>query len=417
MREVVITGMGVVSPIGLSVEQFWASLLEGRSGVGRLEELGGTNLRAQLGARVGDFEPRKYVKPRKNIKMMSRDIQMGYVAAELAWTDTDMADGSVDPERLGVIFGADLITINLADMVNTYRSCIVDGRFDFSRWGTAMTKLFPLWMLKYLPNMPACHIGIGRDARGPNDSLTLGRVSGLAAMAEAVRVIERGQADVMITGGTSSRLAPLIWARQESYELSGRLDDPAAACRPFAVDRDGTVHGEGAAAFVLETRRHAENRGAKVLARVCGFSNAFAARSPGGGPKQEVIARAIRGSLDAARMEPHDIGHVNADGLGMVEADRIEAAAIHQTLNTVPVTAPKSYFGNLFAATGAVEAVASLVGLGKGLVPPTLNHVRTAPECPVNVVHGEPLAGTRPTALLLNQSRAGGSTAIIVSGP
>ena len=415
-REVVITGVGVISPIGIDTGQFWDSLAEGRSGVGPLEEIIGSGLPCPIGGQVPDFQPRKFVKPRKNIKVMSRDIQMGFVAADMAWTAAGAEPDAVDPERLGVVFGADLIAVELNELVDVYRKCIDGGKFDFDGWGeTAMAEMFPLWMLKYLPNMPACHVGIGRDARGPNNSLTLKEVSSLAAIAEAARVIERGQADAMIAGGTGSRINPTIWARHDSRDMTARIDDPAAACRPFDAGRDGMVHGEGAAAFVLESRAHAEARGAGILARIAGFANTFEPRPNDRPATGDGIRRAISAALRDARMEPAEIGHVNAEGRSTLVDDRIEAEAIRDTLGDVPVTAPKSFFGNICGGTGAVEMAASILGLERGLVPATLNYEQPDPQCPVNVVHGKPLAGTQPTALILNHCLAGRSVAMVVA--
>jgi len=417
MREVVITGIGVVSPIGNSKEQFWTSLCEGRSGVAVIPKFAAAGLPHPIGAVVVDFDARNHVRPRKNIKVMSRDIQMGFVAADLACIDAGYDAAGFAPERVGVVFGADLISAELEEMLDAYRACMIDGRFEFSRWGTeAMARLFPLWMLKYLPNMPACHVAIGRDARGPNDTVTLREVSSLAAIIEAASAIQRGQADAMIAGGASSQIHPALWARFKSYETSGRVDDPAAACRPFEAGRDGMVHGEGAAAFLLETFQHAQSRGAKIHARILGFASRFESRLNGRTPRGEGMRRAIRDALARAGLKPEEIGHVNADGVGTRLDDVLEARAIRDTLGDVPVTAPKSLFGNLAAAAGAVELVASLLALDKGLIPPTRNYERPDPECPVNVVHGQALAGALPTAMALNHDRRGRSVALVVAG-
>ncbi len=415
MREVVITGIGLVTPVGFEREEFFSAFCEGRSGVGVIEELHDTSWASRIGARVGDFHAKEHVKPRKNIKVMSRDIQMGFVAADKAWTDAGVADGTMDPDRLGVIFGADLIAVELAELEPAYRACMALETFEYPRWGTRITEdMFPLWMLKYLPNMPACHIAIGRDARGPNDTVTVEGTSGLTALAEAARVIERGQADAMITGCTSSRIHPQVWAKERAYELSRRTDDPAGACRPFDAERDGTVHGEGAGAVILEERSHAEARGARILARIRGFSSVFSARLPGQRPQRDLVRRAIQGVLANAGMLPAEIGHVNADGLGTIEDDRAEAEAIAETLGAVPVTAPKSILGNLGAGAGTVELAASLIGLERGMVPPTRNYQTPDPACPVNVVRGVPLEGAPATALVLSRSRMGHCVAVIV---
>jgi 3-oxoacyl-[acyl-carrier-protein] synthase II len=409
--------MGIISPIGIGADAFWSALCQGRSGIRPTATLDGRQPPRAIGGEVGDFDPKKYVSQRKSLKVMNRDIQLGVAAAEMACKDGGLRAGAVDPERMGVIFGADMMLCALDEMIAAYRGCIVDGRFQFSRWGpAAMSDLFPLWMLKYLPNMPACHIAIGQDARGPNNSLTLAEVSSLAAIGEAVRVIQRGQADMMIAGGTGSRLHPTHWVRRKIYEVSARLDEPAGACRPFDADRDGTVLGEGAAAFLLETRQHALARGATILAGVLGHASAFEPCPNGATRSGESIAKAIEQALGEATLEPAGVGHVNAHGVGTLLDDRIEAQAIHRTLGAVPVTAPKSYFGNLGAGTGAVELAVSVLACRHRAVPPTLNYRRPDPECPVNVVRDGPLPTDSPVAMVLNHVRGGRAVALVIGG-
>ncbi|MHB1035478.1 MAG: beta-ketoacyl-[acyl-carrier-protein] synthase family protein [Pirellulales bacterium] len=415
-QDVVITGLGIVSPIGIGPEAFWASLREGRSGVGPLRALGAGGLRVRFGAEVADFDPKEYVKPRKSLKVMSRDIQLGYAAADMAARHAGLDAGAVAPERYGVSFGADLMPCDPEEIAGAYRRCIVDGEFEFSRWGEqALAEIYPLWMLKYLPNMPACHIAIAQDARGPNNSITLGEVSSLLAVAEAYRVIERQDADVIIAGGTSSRVTPTALVRNSGAELSAREDDPARASRPFDAQRDGMVNGEGAAAFILESRRHAEARGAKILARILGFANAFEPRGEGRTAQGAAIRRAVTGALRDAGLTAADIGHVNAHGISTIEEDRLEARAIRETLGDVPVTAPKSFFGNLGAGSGVVEMAASVLGLVAGEIPVTLNYEYPDPTCPVNVVHGEPGRSTSPTALVLNHALMGQAVAVVLA--
>lgn len=417
-QEIVITGIGVVSPIGIGHQAFWTSLSEGQSGVRRLDLFQESDLPVTFGADVAGFDPKQYVRPRKSLKVMSRDIQLGFAAADLACAQAGLHDQPIDPERLGIVFGADLINCELSELVNAYRGCIIDGKFDFSRWGEqAMTEMYPLWMLKYLPNMPACHIGIAQDARGPNNSLTLGDVSSLSAVAEAMRVIERGHADAMIAGGTGSRIHPGYWVRSKVFELSGRSDDPAAASRPFDAQRDGAVNGEGAGAFLLETRQHAEARGATVLARVLGFTGTFEPCRNGEALRGRGIRQAIAGALGDAGLRPGDVGHVNANGSSTIFDDQIEAQAIRDTLADVPVTAPKSFFGNLGAGTGAVEMAVSVLALQRQSVPHTLNYQQPDPHCPVNVIHGRPSNIDQPTALVLNHTSLGQAVAILLAAP
>lgn len=416
--EIVITGLGVASPIGIGRDAFWRAMLERRSGVRMLTSFDSRSLPVRFGGEIIDFDPKQYVIPRKSLKVMSRDIQLGFTVAKLATADAGLEAGSVDPERLSVVFGTDMIYSDLEELTAAFRSCVVNGRFDFSRWGKhAMGEMFPLWLLKYLPNMSACHIGIAHDARGPNNSITLGEVSSLLALTEGMRIIERGQADVVVTGGASSRLHPTLLVWQGDQHLSHRAEAPAAASRPFDLDRDGMVNGEGAAAFVLESRQHAEARGANILASILGYASNFEPRANGCPIRGVAISSAIEHVLRTAHLEPKEIGHVNAHGDSTIDHDRAEASAIHSVLGEVPVTAPKSFFGNLGAATGAVEMAVSLIALSEGKVPVTLNYDRPDPACPVNVIHRNPLLNCKPTALLLNQAPMGQSVAVVISGP
>ncbi|HUY89158.1 MAG TPA: beta-ketoacyl-[acyl-carrier-protein] synthase family protein [Pirellulales bacterium] len=416
-REVVITGLGIICPIGIGTNAVWNSLCARQSGVRPLTCFDTSGAFLHFGAEVLNFDPKEYVKPRKSLKVMSRDIQFGVAAADMARTDAGLTDVQLDPERFGVVFGADLMHCQLEDVENAFRRCTVEGRFDFELWGKyAMEEVFPLWMLKYLPNMPACHIAIAHDARGPNNSHSLAEASSLIAMSEACRIIERGHADVMITGGACSRIHPTLWVRSSLLPVSRRNDDPQHASRPFDADRDGFVNGEGAAAFVLETREHALARGAKILASIRGFGNSFEARENGRPLEGAATRRAIAAAMRMADFTPRDIGHVNAHGLSTIDDDRAEARAIRAELADVPVTAPKSYFGSLGAAAGAVEMVVSLLAFEHGQTPVTLNYERADPECQVNVIHGEPLGGRPATALLLNQAPMGQSAALVIAG-
>ncbi|MFV2066668.1 MAG: beta-ketoacyl synthase [Pirellulales bacterium] len=416
--EVVITGVGIASPIGIGFEAFARSLADRRSGVKRFEGYGQVSLPAPFGGTIDDFEPKRYVRPRKSLKVMSREIQLAFCAADLAHQHAGLATCETSPERLGVVFGADMMYCDLMELTDAYRSCMPEGTFDFSRWGThALGDLYPLWLLKYLPNMAACHIGIAHDARGPTNAITLGDVSGLLALIEGTHVIERGHADVMIVGGTSTRVHPTLLASRGSCLTSCQADQPARACRPFDQARDGMVHGEGAGALVIESLKHARRRGATILAVVKGSANRFEPRSIDSVPSGKAIRHSIEVALSAARLQPDQVGHVNANGLSTPLHDRLEAAAIRDCLGNVPVTAPKSFFGNLGSGGGAVEIAASLLAFETGKIPVTLNYETPDPECPVRVVHTAPLAAEHPTALVLNQSISGQAVSVVLARP
>ncbi|MCC6493083.1 MAG: beta-ketoacyl-[acyl-carrier-protein] synthase family protein [Pirellulales bacterium] len=415
-RQVVITGLGVVSPVGIGALPFWDSLLAGQSGVDWLSETRGAELPFRYVARIKDFDPKLYVQPRKTIKVMCQEIQTAYAAAALAMEDAGLASGQIEPERLGVVLGSEMLYGEVAEMLGVYRRCLEDDQFRVERWGeVAFKDLFPLWMLKYLPNMAACHISIAHDARGPNNSIVAGGASSLLAIGEAAKVIERGHADAMLAGGSGSYAAFSGLPFRGWDQLTKWQGEPAAASRPFEARRSGLVPGEGAALLLLEAREHAERRGATILARITGFASRYEA--PGGAWQRRTgraTGQSIEAALQAAGLRGADIGHVNAHGESSIEADRAEAQAIRQTLGNVPVTALKSYFGDLAAASGAVELIGSVLSLVHGRVPATLNYEQPDPHCPVNVIHAAPLPVERPTAIALNQSSTGQAAALVI---
>jgi 3-oxoacyl-[acyl-carrier-protein] synthase II len=415
-REVVITGVGIVSPIGVGREAVWNAIQSRQSGVRPLAQLASVGWIAPFGGEVADFDPKELIQPRKSIKVMSRDIQLASAAAELAWQDSCLSQATLDPERFGVVGGAGVMYCDLEELRGPFLEWIKADDFDVHRWSReAMGELYPLWMLKYLPNMPACHIGIRYDARGPNNTIAEGDVSSLLALSEAADVIRRGHADVMIVGGTGSRIniSDLMWHSGARLACNGKLP-PAAVCRPFDAERNGQVNGEGAAQIVIETREHAERRGARIMARVAGAAMRFEPAADGKEPTGDAIARAIRAALAAAEVEPGDIGHVNAHGNSTREDDPIEARAIRETLGDVPVTAPKSYFGNLGQGGGMVELVVSLLAMSNDVVPPTLNYETPDPECPVNVVTSLQPA-FQSTFIKLNHNSMGQAAAVVIA--
>ena len=417
-REVVITGVGVTSPLGMGWETFCAALAQEQSVLAPLTIVDTTNLAMPFGAELKDFEPKEYVTPRKSLKVMSRDIQTAYSAAVMAMGDAKLERGSVEPTRLGVVFGSDMIYSPASELEAVFRKCITDGKYHHERWGeAAMSNIYPLWMLKYLPNFPACHVGILYDAQGPNNSITMGDASSLLAFSEAISCIQRGMADVMLTGGTGTRLSLVSLMMYGEQQLSQRKDDPARACRPFDADRDGMCYGEGSAVFVIETRERAESRGAKIYARILSCAQSYEDRRFDRSCSGDGYRRAITKALEAAELTPDAIGHVNAHGESTTRGDACEAQAIRDTLGDVPVTALKSYFGNLGAGSGAVELLASLRAFESGEIPITLNYETADADCPVNVVHKQSAKSDKPIALALNQSRSGQTAAMIIAAP
>jgi 3-oxoacyl-[acyl-carrier-protein] synthase II len=277
----------------------------------------------------------------------------------------------------------------------------------------------PLWLLRYLPNMPACHIGIQADARGPSNSITLDDASGNLALGEAYRVIERDAAEVMIAGTTGTRVHTMKSVHAlMGDELASYDDPPETWCRPFDASRRGQVLGEGACSFILEEESHAQKRNATILGRILGVGSSCVMKKDGTGDLRLALANAMRAALRDAGMKPSQIGHINAHGSGARAGDVQEALAIHDIFGDyaekVPVTGLKSYMGNAGSGSGTLELAGSVIALRHGVIPPTLNFKNPDPECKLNVVRDEPLAATNRTVLNVNVTRVGQASAIIV---
>jgi 3-oxoacyl-[acyl-carrier-protein] synthase II len=405
-RRVVITGMGVVCPLGNSKESLWEGLAAGRSAVRLLEGVPPTFLPSKYGAEcrtftesVEDFGPLDKSLQRnirKSLKMMCREIAMGAAAAQKALADAGWSPGASDPDRSGVIYGMDHILTMPEEFAAGIAKCTdPQGRFHLEQWGDqGLGEVNPLWLLKYLPNMPASHIAIFNELRGPNNSLTLREAASNLAIAEAARIIARGSADVMIAGATGTRIHPIrtisVAMQEEIAGVEVEVADPAALSRPFEINRSGMVLGEGAGAIVMESLDSAQARGAKIWGEVVGFGSSSVQTPQGLARRRAAIGNAARRSLAMAGMQPEEVGHIHAHGLATHSSDLEEGQAICDVFcdaaEGVPVTAAKSYFGNLGAAGGVVELAASLLALDRGRLFRTLNYETPDPQCRVHVV-------------------------------
>ena len=312
---------------------------------------------------------------RKGSKVMCREIEMGVAVAQLALHDSGLDPDSRDRDRVGVLYGCDYIMSMPEEFARGIEKCLEDGEFKFEKWGqTGKPEVNPLWLLKYLPNMPASHIAIYNDLRGPNNSITVREASAGAALSEAYSTLVRGHADALVVGSTGSRIHPLRSLHADMQEnLASKRDDPTSMSQPFNSRRDGSVLGEGAGALVCETLEHAEARGAKILGEVVGYaSSAVGPRTDDDSTHlQTALANVYRGAI--GKNDPKSIGHIHAHGLGSMPCDQQEAAAIVDVFGDAsaqpPVTTAKGHFGNLGAGGGMVEIIASLKSLGGELFP------------------------------------------------
>ena len=435
-RRIVITGLGAVTPAGIGAPALAAAVCEGRSAIGPITRFDPSNHPSRVAAEVREFEPAdgirkdqsRYVK--KMAKVMAIDIQMAVAAANLAVLDCGLPVGNaaanepvlptIDHTRFGMIFGTSFIPTELDDLAGPVRASYVDGRFTLKGWGShGIPQMFPLWLLKYLPNMHACHTGILWDAQGPSNSLTVSDAGGLLALDEAGRILRRGAADWMLAGGAESRVNPLMMLR---YCLVHRLAtanaDPAAACRPFDLDRTGQVSGEGAAVLMLEGADVAEKRGARVYAEVLGTgAGTTTAGVNACDADGRAVATAVSRAIAAAGIQPSYLGAVVAHGTAFAPQDRSEAAGLRAALGaaakTVPVTAMKGVMGNLGAASGLAELAAAILLLREGQVPPILNCARPDPEAGLALVVGKP-AALRSKVFLVTSNAIGGQAAAAV---
>ena len=424
-RRVAITGVGVVSPVGIGSAAFWNGLLEAKSGVDVIRSFDPQGLPSRMAGEILDFDAKKYVQQRKSLKVMSRQAQLAAAATQLALDDAQLSQAERDPTRIGVSLGAGMINIEL-DEIGEAVAASINGHqtFDLRKWGhDGMPQLFPLWMLKHLPNMTACHLSIFHDAQGPNNTIIQGDASSNLAIGEAYRIVARGGADVMLAGGADWKIHPMSILRYCLVGLlSRRNDEPHRACRPYDASRDGTVLGEGAAVFVLEDLQHAKRRGGRIYAEVVGFSTSYCGGSAVRlNPQGLGIARAMRGALADARMNLDDIDFVSGNAAGHVQGDLAESRAIHATFGgdgpRLPVVSRKGNTSNLSAAGGAIELAASLLSLEHHVLPPTLNCDHADPDCGLNVVTGQPREldrASRLGAFLSNNVTLGGQSASIV---
>jgi 3-oxoacyl-[acyl-carrier-protein] synthase II len=429
-RRVVITGIGVICPLGSTKEALWEGLSQGQSGVRPLVlgSVDGLPLRfggeaRQFTGEIDDFGPLEKEQKksiRKGLKVMCRECQMGVAVAQWALADARLKLGSVDPDRTGISFGADYMLSVPEEFSEGVVRCLDEqGQFHFSRWGMeGMTKMSPLWLLKYLPNMPASHLAIYNDFRGPNDSLTMREAAANAALGEAYQVILRGGAETMLVGATGTRLhsMKMIHAMQQEQVCSDAAD-PTTVSRPFDRDRQGSVLGEGAGAIVLEELATAQARGATIYGEVLAAATSAVAGRQLVAQRGLAMRNVLQAVLRSAAARVDDVGHVHAHGLSTRSCDVEEAAAIQEVFaarsHPLPVIAAKSYFGNLGAGSGMVELIASLLSFQHDHLFPILNYATPDPECPVAAVRngdGQPGA----SFINLNVTPQGQAGAVMV---
>lgn len=395
-RRIVITGLGAITPIGNDVGEFWRALVNGRSGVAPLESFPTGDFRPHYAAEVKNFAPERAGVPRRKLKMMGRHAQLALAAALEAASDAGLSGSPspLAPERLGVILGVGMLNADETELgrafyvtrrfSNDRLHSSTDDSFDFAAFGKAgAPQLFPLWLLRHIPNLTCAHATIALDARGVSNTITTGCVSAANAVGEAARVIARGDADVMLAGGADARVSPLALLRYRDLGWLATRDniDPTAISSPFDEDADGFVSGEGAGVLVLEAFDHALARGAHIYAELIGYSaanDAYNLLLPH--PEGRGLARAISSCLKKSEVASADLDATFAPATSVPAFDRAGAIALktvyHATSKLPVVTATRSLIGHTHAASAALDCIAAVKAINESQLPPILNLCR-----------------------------------------
>ena len=379
LRRVVVTGLGAVTPIGNDVAQYWEGLRSGRNGVAAITLFDASRHACRFAAEVKNFEPAGWLEP-KEAKRWDRFCQFGVVAAKQAVQDAGLSIDDSNRNRVGVSIGSGVGGLL---MMETQAQVLNDRGPD---------RVTPFCVPMMIPNMATGLTAIALGARGPSSAVATACAAGSNAIGDAFRQIQLGLADVMVCGGAESAITPLgVAAFASAKALSFRNDDPATASRPFDLERNGFVIGEGAGMLVLESLDHALARGVTPLAEIVGYGTTCDAHhitspSPGGVGGAE----AMRLTLVDARLQPEDVDYVNAHGTSTQANDSNETAAIKSALGDrarqIPISSTKSMTGHLLGGSGGIEAVASVLAIGHNLVPPTINYQTPDPACDLDVV-------------------------------
>jgi 3-oxoacyl-[acyl-carrier-protein] synthase II len=391
-KRVVVTGLGAVTPIGNTVAELWEGLLTGRSGAAPITYFDASEHATKFACEVKDFDVTEYLHPRE-AKRMDPFCRYAMASADQALKAADVSAETCDQDRVGIIVGSGIGGILIFE--NQAREIVESGP----------RRISPFFIPTMISDIAAGHISMKYQLRGPNYATTSACATGNHAIGIAMRHLQFGDADVMLAGGSESAVTPLGVAGFNAMKaISTRNDDPARASRPFDLDRDGFVIGEGAAMLVLETLEHARKRGADILCEIAslGFSadaHHITAPAPGG----EGAIRAMRAALESAGMNPEDVDYVNAHGTSTEYNDKTETEALKTLFGDhagkLSVSSTKSMTGHLLGAAGAVESIACILAIKNGIIPPTINYETPDPECDLDVTPNQPKERKIRTAL------------------
>lgn len=404
--RVVVTGMGVMSPLGTSIDEYWAGLTAGKSGVEYIQSFDAEGFPCVVAGEVLDFEPEKYM-PAKQVRRLARFSQMAVAASKDAIEDAGLDLESEDREMIGVILGN-----GIGSFPDTEEQALTFINRGHSR-------VAPTFMPKMLPNMAAANVAMAFDLGGFNNTAITACAAGTQAVGDASEAIRAGRANVMLAGGAEAAICAFgLAAFTAMRALSQRKDDPHGSSRPFDTGRDGFVPSEGAGTLVLESLEHAQARGAQILAEIIGYGAGSDAHDFVA-PREDGLgaARAMRWALKNAGLEPSDVGYINAHGTSTPLGDTAETTAIKlvfgESAMQIPVSSTKSMVGHLLGAAGAIEAIAAVKTMQTGIIHPTVNLMDPDPACDLDYVPNE-ARKANVEVVLSNSFGFGGQNACIV---
>lgn len=373
--RVVVTGMGTINPLGLSVDEFWQGLVAGKMAFGPITRFDTSNFRVKVSAEVKGFDPTKYM-DLKVVDRTSRTIQFAIAAAKEAIPSARLDMTQEDPERVGVVIST-----------MTEQGYVVRGWDLYQKVGPRRAD--PLFITKSTPSGASMQVGMMLGAKGPNGAVNSLCASGTDAIGTAANFIRLGYADVMVAGASDASLEPVSIAGLDVLGAVTREPDPSKACRPFDLNRNGFVYGEGAGLIVLESYEHAKRRGAPILAELAGAGWSFDAHDATA-PAPESEAYAMRTALQHARVKIEDVDYINAHGTSTKLNDACETKAIKMVFGEhaykIPISTTKSMIGHIITAAGVTETIAALLIINKGIIHPTVNYETPDPDCDLDYV-------------------------------
>jgi 3-oxoacyl-[acyl-carrier-protein] synthase II len=405
-KRVVVTGVGMVTPLGAGTEKSWERLLEGCSGIRKITQFDPAGFPCQIAGEIPDFEIDKFIKVKEQ-KKMDRFIHLGLAAAIMAMEDSELKITKSNADRVGVIVGSGMGGL---PAIENYHKVLIER---------GPKRITPFFIPMLIINLTSGQISIRFGAKGPNSSVATACASGTHSIGDAFKLIQRGEADAMIAGGTESVITPLgIGGFTAMKALSTRNDEPEKASRPFDKHRDGFVMGEGAGILILEEIEYALNRGARIYAEIIGYGmsgDAYHITAPS--PDGDGAARCMHAALKDSGIRPEEVNYINAHGTSTKYNDELETAAIKKIFGghayKLTVSSTKSMIGHLLGASGGVEGVISVLSIFNNIVPPTINLTNPAPECDLDYVPHKARA-LDVNVVMSNSFGFGGTNACII---